>query len=154
MTQPHPSPTPPGAAPARLPDHLVLYDGSCGLCNRVIQFLLVRDRERVLRYAPLQGTTAALLRKRFPGRIPAGLETVIYVDNTGPTTEIWTRSEAAARILERLGEAGPARALLRVTPRSLADIVYRAIATSRYRIFGRVDECTLPSPDNRALFLD
>ena len=55
---------------------------------------------------------------------------------------------------DRLGEGGPARALLRVTPRSLADIVYRAIATSRYRIFGRVDECTLPSPDNRALFLD
>ena len=144
----------PGPDRVRLPDHLVLYDGSCGLCNRVIQNLLVRDRERIRRYAPLQGATAALLRERFPGRIPAGLETVIYVDNSGAETEIWARSEAAARLLDRLGEGGPARALLRVTPRSLADIVYRAIATSRYRIFGRVDECTLPSPDNRALFLD
>lgn len=157
--QPEPSPRSPGedpgsANPARLPDHLVLYDGSCGLCNRVIQNLLVRDRERILRYAPLQGSTAALLRKRFPGRIPAGLETVVYVDSTGPTTEIWTRSEAAARLLDRLGEGGPVRALLRVIPRPLADLAYRGIATSRYRIFGRVDECTLPGPDDPALFLD
>ncbi|MGH7338670.1 MAG: thiol-disulfide oxidoreductase DCC family protein, partial [Myxococcota bacterium] len=59
---------------------IILYDGVCGLCSRTVQWLIPRDRDRVLRYAPLQGETAAALRERYP-EIPRTLESVVLVDD-------------------------------------------------------------------------
>ncbi|MGH9147073.1 MAG: thiol-disulfide oxidoreductase DCC family protein, partial [Vicinamibacterales bacterium] len=35
-------------------DHLVLYDGVCGLCSHLLQFLLEHDRRAVFTFASLQ----------------------------------------------------------------------------------------------------
>ena len=47
-----------------LPAQLVLFDGVCGFCDLTVQWLLQHDRASVLRFAPLQGPTAAALRLR------------------------------------------------------------------------------------------
>jgi len=40
-----------------LEDHpVVLYDGLCGLCDGVVQFLLQRDKKDVFRFAAQQAT--------------------------------------------------------------------------------------------------
>ena len=57
------------------PPKLVLYDGVCIVCNRSMQWLLEADRDGRLRFAPLQGTTAAALRRRHP-EIPADVDTI------------------------------------------------------------------------------
>ena len=101
--QPPPRSVVRGRTELPLPEHLILFDGTCGLCERAVQNLLSRDQDRILRYAPLQGTLAASLRQRFPDQIPIGLETVVYVDSSGPQIQIWTRSRAALRVLETLG---------------------------------------------------
>ena len=44
--------------PAAIPQPVVLYDGTCGLCHRSVRWLMKRDRRR-LWYAPLQGETFA-----------------------------------------------------------------------------------------------
>jgi len=68
-SRPAPSPVPRRRLPARRPAagarHVVFYDGVCGLCDRSVQFLLARDRERVLHFAPLQGPTAAAVLGRL-----------------------------------------------------------------------------------------
>ena len=56
------------------PPRIVLYDGVCGLCDKLVQFLVARDRNRLLRYAPLQGDTAARLRAQH-AEIPVDLVT-------------------------------------------------------------------------------
>ena len=38
---------------------IILYDGVCGLCNRLNQFVLRRDREGMFRFASLQSPLAA-----------------------------------------------------------------------------------------------
>ena len=48
-------------AAAPRPQPIVLYDGTCGLCHRSVQWLSRRDRGQ-LWYAPLQGETAAALQ--------------------------------------------------------------------------------------------
>ena len=45
---------PPGHSEGR---HLVLFDGVCGLCSRIVQFVLAVDRRRVSLFAPLQSAT-------------------------------------------------------------------------------------------------
>lgn len=37
---------------------VLLYDGDCGLCNRLVRLLLRSDRAGRLHYAPLQGAAA------------------------------------------------------------------------------------------------
>ena len=61
--------------PMPLPLHLVLYDGECGLCSRVVRWLIAADRRGVLHFAPLQGATAAALRGRGAD-IPDDLDSV------------------------------------------------------------------------------
>src|SRR3954466_61418 len=41
-----------------MPRPVLLYDGECGLCNRVVRLLLKADRAGKLNYAPLQSEPA------------------------------------------------------------------------------------------------
>ena len=136
-------------APSR---NLVLYDGVCGLCNRLVRFLLAIDRRNVLCFAPLQGPTAARLAERHA--LPAELRSVVYVRNFGLKHErTYLRSDAILRALGDVGGLWALCAIFRLVPRFLSDAVYDVVARHRYRWFGRYDECPLPSPQQRARFL-
>ena len=135
------------------PLHLVLYDGECGVCSRIVRWLLDTDRRGVLRFAPLQGATAAALRERFPA-IPADLDSIIYVDRSSGVEEVSWRSEAFLRICRLLGGPWPAvAAMAGWLPRSLTDAVYDAFARRRHVFGGRPETCQVPSAMERARFL-
>lgn len=131
-----------------LPPRIVLYDGVCGLCSRTVRWLIRRDPQGHLAFAPLQGETAARLRARHP-EIPQTLESVVLVEGD----RVHLRSKAflyGARWLKR-----PWRWAYHVRwlPGPVLDLGYRLIARLRYRMFGKVDACELPAPAERARFL-
>ena len=145
------------------PQRVVFYDGVCGFCDAVVAWLLRADRAGRLHYAPLQGETAAAARRRHP-EIPEDLDTVILMENTDAGERVWMRSAAVLRICAALGGAwrlsaalwlipGPLSAALWLIPGPLRDLAYRAFAAVRYRVFGKLDACPLPSPEQRARFL-
>ncbi|EGD09261.1 hypothetical protein XVE_2476 [Xanthomonas vesicatoria ATCC 35937] len=72
------------------------------------------------------------------------------MDDTGA----WTDSDAIVRVLAGLGGVWRVFAVLRVVPPALRDSGYRLIARNRYRWFGRSEHCMLPTPEQRARFLD
>jgi predicted DCC family thiol-disulfide oxidoreductase YuxK len=130
----------------------VLFDGVCVFCNGAVRWLLARDPGGELRYATLQGETAAALRARHP-EIPEALETFVYVE-PGPGGErVFLRSDALLRVLSRLDTPLRRLAWLRVVPRWLRDALYLAFARMRYRLFGQLDACSLPRPEEKARFL-
>ncbi len=115
--------------------------------------VLERDCEARLRFAPLQGPTAASLRARHP-EIPEDVDTVVFVDASEGVERVFLRSEAILRIWEVLEPEARLPRWLRRVPRPLADLAYRIFAALRYRLFGRLDACRVPSPEERARFLD
>lgn len=129
-------------------ERLVLYDGVCGFCDGSVQWLLAHDPERRLRFAALQGTTAEALRARFPS-MPKDIDTVVFVD--GET--MYLRSAAAFAILRHLPAPWSWVAVWRFVPSLLTDIGYRMVAAVRYRIWGKLDACRIPKPEERARFL-
>jgi predicted DCC family thiol-disulfide oxidoreductase YuxK len=132
--------------------NLVLYDGVCGLCNRLVRFLLRVDRRAVLCFAPLQGPTAARLAERHGFSLD--VKTIIYVRPFGLKGErAYERSDAALRMLADLGGIWWVLSWLRIVPRPLRDAVYDWVARHRYQWFGKYDSCPLPSPEQRARFL-
>lgn len=128
---------------------IVLFDGVCNLCNASVRFILRRDPHGRFRFAALQSDSGRRLLAEHG--LPAdALSTVVVVADG----RVYTRSDAALRIARGLAGGWPALGALRVVPRFLRDAAYRAVAASRYRVFGRRDECMLPTPELRARFLE
>lgn len=133
--------------------NVVLFDGVCVLCDRSMRWLLARDRNRVLLFAPLQGETARGVFARHPSSTPT-LRSVLYVrDLDGPSERVLDRSDAALAILRDIGGVWKAASWLRVFPRGLRDAAYDLIAKHRYRWFGQLDACQLPGPEMNDRFL-
>ncbi|MDX6377284.1 MAG: hypothetical protein QOE98_1587 [Gaiellaceae bacterium] len=130
---------------------IVLYDGLCGLCSRSVRFIARHDRRGRFRFAPLDSDPArALLRDAadVPALLP---DSVILVEAGGA---VRVESDAALRIIGHLDGRVRHLARLQVVPRPLRDAVYRLVARTRYRIFGRREVCEIPPPWMRERFLD
>ena len=134
---------------------IILYDGVCGLCNGLVQFLLKHDKDGRLRFASLQSDFAEKVLRRH-GFDAKDLDTVHVVENYDQLGErVLQRSDAILRAGRELGGFWSASSsVARIVPRALRDLVYRLVATNRYRVFGKYDTCMLPDPSQRSRFLD
>ena len=132
---------------------VVLYDGVCGFCNHAVQFLLSVDRREELRFAALEGDFAHDVIGRHPEL--AGVDSVVYVENPGTKRErVLVRSDAALRVITHADRPWRWLKVARAIPRPVRDRLYDGFAAIRYRVFGKLDTCPLPSPEVRARFLD
>jgi predicted DCC family thiol-disulfide oxidoreductase YuxK len=134
---------------------IILYDGVCGLCNRLVQFLLKHDKAGRLRFAALQSDFAEKVLGRH-GIDAKDLDTVQVIENYDqPGERVLQRSDAILRAGRELGGFWAASSsVARVVPRGLRDLVYRFVATNRYRVFGKYDSCMLPDANQRSRFID
>lgn len=133
--------------------HLMLYDGVCGLCNRVNRFVLRRDRQRLFDFAPLQSPTGRRLLARI-GRDPEALDTFYVIADYQSGGTVLSRAGAALFVLDALGAPWRALSAFRILPLPLLNLLYNLVARYRYQVFGRFDVCPLPSPEERERFID
>jgi predicted DCC family thiol-disulfide oxidoreductase YuxK len=135
--------------------NLLLYDGVCGLCDRLVQFVLRHDdRTDRFRFAALQSQLAGDLLRGY-GRDAADLDTVYVVAHYGePSATLLSKGRAVLFALAQLGGIWRLASILRILPTSLLDFGYDQIARRRYRWFGRYDTCPVPAPATRRKFLD
>ncbi|MFQ5607905.1 MAG: thiol-disulfide oxidoreductase DCC family protein, partial [Candidatus Zixiibacteriota bacterium] len=119
---------------------VILFDGICCLCSRLVQFIHARDTGAVYRFAPLQSEAARELLRDF--QIPHSASgAAILVDGE----RLYTQSDAALRAVRRLSGLWPLLFVLIVIPTLLRDYLYLQIARRRYAWFGRLDSCFAPS---------
>jgi predicted DCC family thiol-disulfide oxidoreductase YuxK len=104
---------------------IVVYDAHCLLCSGFTQFLLKHDRQGVLRFASMQGTTGRQLLAQA-GVDPDDVDTVLFVRNG----HAWCESAAVLRILHVLGCATHSTAASRATVTSGSDV--RMLASCRH----------------------
>lgn len=127
---------------------VILYDGECGLCDRLVQFVLPRDPRGCFRFAPLQSAfaRAQLVAAGLP---PDDLDTMVLVESG----RVHVRSSAALRVLRELSWPWPILYPFVLVPRFLRDPVYRFIARNRHRWFARPATCGMPKPGWNERFL-
>jgi predicted DCC family thiol-disulfide oxidoreductase YuxK len=130
---------------------LILFDGECGLCSRMVRFVAARDSARRFRFAPLQGEIGRLECARLGVEISAD-----EPDSVVLTSDLhaWIRSDAVIEIARRLPWPWRAAVVLRAVPGRLRDGAYRWVARHRFRWFGKADQCAAPTPDLRERMLD
>jgi predicted DCC family thiol-disulfide oxidoreductase YuxK len=102
-----------------------------------MRFVIRRDRDRLFRFTPIQSDYGSALAR------------ALGIDPSNPDTNavIWKgvayrRSDAALRVVSLLPNLGWVR-VLHLAPRFLRDAVYRLIARTRYRLWGRHAVCDL-----------
>lgn len=134
------------------PQNVLLYDGTCGFCASSIQFVLRHDRAKSLKFAPLQGAVADLVRERHPEL--SGIDSMVWVDGFGsPLETIHVRSAAALRIAGYLGGVWRVATVGRLVPAAWRDSLYALIARHRHRLTRGGEQCLFPTADERVRFL-
>lgn len=135
--------------PRRLPpphlstgDRVMLFDGECVLCRRMIQCLIRIDSRQRIRLATVQSPPGQALL-RWAGLPVDDFNTIAYIAQG----QVSVRSEAFLQALTQLGWPWRALAVMRVLPRELRDRLYDGVARHRYRWFGKLPAGTLPPDD-------
>jgi predicted DCC family thiol-disulfide oxidoreductase YuxK len=130
------------------PDGLMLFDGVCHLCDGTVRTVLAWDRDGAIRFTPIQSTYGRELALAH-GLDPDHPESFLFFDRGRPLR----KTAAIGALLRRMPAPWRWLAIVERLPRRLADAVYDAIATSRYRLFGRKDRCIVPTPEQRTRFV-
>ena len=136
---------------------VLLFDGECGLCNRVVRMLLRIDADGRLRFAALQSPPAQEFLRVHS--LPMNdFDTLVFVPDwsrrNDPGVSFFLRTAGAIAALRSCGSAGRLLAgLLAIFPAALRDAAYRLVARVRHRIFGSWRACPLPRPEWAARFL-
>lgn len=128
---------------------VIFFDGHCGLCNYVVDFVIINDPNQSFYFAPLQGRTAKnVLGNSRPDLLM--LDTIVVSTEKG----FFTKSDAAFFVLSKL--KGPIKFVLifKFLPKFIRDLGYDFIAKHRYLFFAKKTECRLPTQSQKSLFLD
>jgi predicted DCC family thiol-disulfide oxidoreductase YuxK len=128
---------------------VVLFDGVCNLCNGFVRFIIRRDPKGHLKFASLQSDYARRELSRV-GYSPDKLFSIIVLRRD----EVFERSAAVMEIARYLSAPWPTIRVFRILPRFICDFFYNLIANNRYRLFGRKDECMIPTPELKARFIE
>jgi len=126
--------------------HVVVYDGVCMLCNRMVQYLLRNDQQQLLTFSTFQGLPDVISKNglQFP------LEESISYYRKGMW---WQQSSAVLLIYKDVFGSWHWSQLAWVFPRFLRDFIYRIIAKNRYRWFGKHAQCVLTTPAQQDRFI-
>lgn len=126
---------------------IIFFDGVCPVCNGFVDYVLKKDLKNQFQFSSLQSHNA---KAQIPEQY-LDLDSVILKENE----QIFIRSTAVLRILFQLGGHWNALAIFfSVIPRPLRDYFYDLFAKYRYRIFGQYESCRIPTPEQRARFLE
>lgn len=120
---------------------IIIYDGYCNLCSRVIRFILKRDVERQFIYVASQSEEGKLLLEKYKLPNP---DSVVFIENE----KTFTESNAVLQIIEKLHRPWRWLALFRIFPEGVRNAVYKFIAKYRLKLLGRNLVCYVPESRN------
>ena len=127
----------------------LMFDGVCNLCDGFVNFVADGDRappSNRVRFGAQQKHMELLERVGAP----TDLSTLILIQGD----RHYLYSTAALRTLAVMGYPWRGLAAFALVPAPVRDWVYKLVATHRYRVFGKTDECRVPSPEFRRRFIE
>lgn len=110
-------------------DTIVFYDGDCGLCSYVVQFILKNEREEKLIFCSLQSEFAIEFLKK-KGYDATLLNTLYFFNGS----KIYRKSSAALQIVRYLKPKWWLFLVFWIVPWFIRDVFYDIIANIRKKI--------------------
>lgn len=132
----------------RMAHPVIFFDGVCNLCNAAVQFILKHDKAAVFKLAALQSDAAIHLLANQPIDAIAS-DSILLLDDG----KVYSRSTAALRIAKQLSGGWRLLYIFIIVPAFLRDFIYNLVARNRYRIWGKLESCMVPAPEQQKRFL-
>lgn len=128
-------------------EFIVFFDGHCGLCNKSVDFLMNHDTTRKFKYSPLQSELFRTLKNKD---LSENVDSLYVYDGK----DFYIKTRGWMILAKELGGVWKALALIaNILPDKILDFFYDQIAKHRYKIFGRRDQCRMPTAEERELFI-
>lgn len=127
---------------------IILFDGVCNFCNRTVRVIIKHDKTDKFKFAQLQSAIAkeSLLKQ---GLDQNELSSVILIEGD----RVYTKSDAVIRIAYQLSGWPTIFSYSNWVPKTIRNFFYDLIATYRYRLFGKQDNCIIPDKKIQDKFL-
>jgi predicted DCC family thiol-disulfide oxidoreductase YuxK/uncharacterized membrane protein YphA (DoxX/SURF4 family) len=126
---------------------IILFDGSCGLCNSWVDFVLKHDHRFMYRFTALQSSTGQTTLERL--KLPKDFNRSLVL---AEGDQAYYSSSAILRILRAMGLPFSIAYVCILVPRQVRDQVYAFVAHHRHQ-FGRRTVCRVPTLEERSRFL-
>ncbi len=127
---------------------IILFDGVCNLCNNAVQFVIKHDANDKFLFASLQSDTGQKLLQKL--ELPdKDFNSFILLQHD----IVYTQSTAALKVVQQLNGGWKLLYGFMIVPPFIRNALYRLIANNRYKWFGKLNECMLPTPALQKRFL-
>ena len=126
---------------------IIFYDGDCGFCNKIVQFILKNGKNQNLHFTSLQSNFSKdfFISNQFP---EPDLSTFYFWNGS----DLFSKSTAALKLLDQLKTRFQLLKIGYILPKKLRDKMYDFIANRRHKISNGF--CVIPSIENRRRFID
>lgn len=133
---------------SRSDEFVLLFDGVCNLCNGAVGFILKHDRRGQIKFCPLQSEKgkALMLQHDLDSE---QLDTLVYLKQGVALV----KSRAVISVLADMGWIWKSGNLFKIIPPVIGDFIYGMVAKFRYRVFGKREQCMVPSDKLKARFI-
>ena len=118
---------------------IIIVDGKCVLCNSITKWLIKKDKNKIFEIASLE---SEYIKKNFQNIY--SVDSVAVVDSLG---NVFQKSLAILYILKKIDKLFWIQILIRLLPLFLTNFFYDLIAKTRYKIFGKYDQCMINNND-------
>jgi predicted DCC family thiol-disulfide oxidoreductase YuxK len=118
---------------------ILMFDGDCKLCDRLVNFVMRHDSCGRILFAPLQSDRGKSLLEES-GLSENYFKSVVYLRDN----KHFIRSSAVLNVLKDLRGGWSLLYGFIIVPKFICDLIYSMIAGIRYRIFGRRFFCSIP----------
>ncbi len=122
----------------KVPSKIILYDDICNFCCYWIDFIRVRDRNNIFKFAALQSEEGRKFSDKHNLSI-SNFDSVILISQN----KIFEKSSAVFEIIKHLNSWVKLFYPVKVLPISINDFFYDLIAKNRFKFFGKKKVCSI-----------
>jgi predicted DCC family thiol-disulfide oxidoreductase YuxK len=128
---------------------IVVFDGVCIMCSRLVEFAINRDPNAELKLCTAQSELGKALFRHY------GLNTESYETNLVLADgRAYGKLDSVAVVGKKIGGFWRLASAFTYLPRGAADRLYDLVARKRYDLFGRAEACMIARPEWHGRFLE
>ena len=128
--------------------NIIVFDGVCNFCNRIVQIIIRYDPRCQIHFAAQQSEAGDKLMNEHA--IKESSNSVLFVKDG----LVYYKSDAVIEIAKLLTGWPSIFKYGIIVPRFLRNAIYRLIAANRYRLFGKKASCMVPKEEDKDRFVN
>ena len=114
---------------------IIYFDDGCLLCNRAVQFISKNTTSKDIFFAPIGGSTYAILLSRYPKLMD--IDSILVEEKE----EVFTKALAIFSILEKLRWPHKILLVFKILPLFINNYLYTCIARNRKYFLRSTNVC-------------